>query len=152
VRAASYAGDPAWLVHSNETRLVMVMVEGTAAVNGIDAILAVDDLDAIFLGPVDLSHALGVPGQPDHPLVLRTLSEVAAKASTSAVATAIFAPDAQRARGWWSQGLRMVACAVDSRTILEGLRATVRDATPDARSRQAATAPDSRRLPAEPLR
>jgi 4-hydroxy-2-oxoheptanedioate aldolase len=132
VRAAGYAGDPEWLARSNEDTLVMVMVEGTGAVRDIDQILAVDGLDAIFLGPVDLSHALGVPGQPEHPLVLRTLAEVAGKAAATGVTVAVFAPHAQRARTSWADGPTMVACAVDSRLILDVLRATVREARSDS--------------------
>jgi 4-hydroxy-2-oxoheptanedioate aldolase len=128
VRAARYAGSPEWLARSNEETLVMVMVEGTEAVRQIDRIIGVDGLDAIFLGPVDMSHALGVPGQPEHPRVLSTLVEVAGKARAADVTAAVFAPDAARARAWWSAGLTMVACAVDSRMILDGLRSTVHEA------------------------
>lgn len=128
VRAARYAGDASWLAESNDRTAVMVMVEGSDAIRDIDGILAVEGLDAVFLGPVDMSHALGVPGQPEHPLVLDALTAVAAKAASAVVATAVFAPDAARARKWRSRGVSMVACAVDSNLILDGLTGTVRRA------------------------
>jgi 4-hydroxy-2-oxoheptanedioate aldolase len=133
VRAARYDGSPRWLAESNERTLVMVMVEAAAAVRDIDKIVAVDGLDAVFLGPVDMSHALGVPGQPEHPRVLETLTEVAGRATAAGMAAAVFAPDAARARRWSARGLRLVACAVDSRMILDGLR-TVREAAADPRA------------------
>jgi 4-hydroxy-2-oxoheptanedioate aldolase len=130
VRAARFAGSPQWLADSNDRTLVMVMVEGTAAVHDIDQIVAVTGLDAVFLGPVDLSHALGVPGQPEHPKVLATLAEVADRAAQVGVAVAVFAPEPDRARAWLSQGLQLVACAVDSRMILDGLRRVRQAAAP----------------------
>jgi 4-hydroxy-2-oxoheptanedioate aldolase len=130
VRAARYQGDPAWLAASNDSTLVMVMVEGAEAVNGIDEILAVDGLDAVFLGPVDLSHALGVPGQPEHPRVLSTLADVARRAAAAKVGVAVFAPDARRARYWRERGLNLVACGVDSYLVLDALRAKVRSISP----------------------
>ncbi|WP_341719187.1 aldolase/citrate lyase family protein [Micromonospora sp. FIMYZ51] len=130
VRAARFTGDPEWLARSNEETLVMVMVEGVEAIRSIDDIMVVDGLDAIFLGPVDTSHALGLPGQPDHPLVLETLTAVAATARSVGMATAVFAPAPPRARDWWNRGLGLVACAVDSRMILDGLSEVRRAAHP----------------------
>ena len=122
VRAAGFAGTPRWLAQANEDTLVMVMIEGMQAIRQIDDITAVDGLDAVFMGPVDTSHALGVPGRPDHPLVLRTLADVAVRAAKSGTATAVFAPSAERAHTWWKAGIDMVACSVDSRMVLDGLR------------------------------
>jgi 4-hydroxy-2-oxoheptanedioate aldolase len=128
VRAADYDGDERWPGRANETVMVMVMIEGVRAIEDIDRILAVEGLDAVFLGPVDLSHALGVPGRPEHPLVLAKLAGVAAKAADTPVAVAVFAPSAEPARRWRALGVTMVACAVDSRLILEGMRAVVAEA------------------------
>lgn len=131
VRAARFAGGPQWLTDSNDRTLVMVMVEGVAAVHDIDQIVAVPGLDAVFLGPVDLSHALGVPGQPEHPKVLAALAEAADRAARAGVAVAVFAPDPARAQMWLARGLQLVACAVDSRMILDGLRQIRQAARPD---------------------
>jgi 4-hydroxy-2-oxoheptanedioate aldolase len=137
VRAARFDGDPAWLAAANDRTLVMVMVEGAEAVRDIDDIIATPGLDAIFLGPVDMSHALGVPGQPEHPLVLETLTAVAGKAAAQGMAAAVFAPDADRAQAWWARGLSLVACGVDSRVLLTAMR--------DLRA--AARPPEPQRLP-----
>lgn len=132
VRAAGFAGSAQWLARSNEDTLVMVMVEGVEAIRRVGDITALPGLDAVFMGPVDTSHALGVPGQPDHPLVLRTLADVAERAARSGTATAVFAPSPQRAQAWWKLGIDMVACAVDSRMVLDGLRQVGDAARPPA--------------------
>jgi len=77
VRAAGYGTTPDWLRAANESVVVMLMVEGTDGIAAMPGIVGLDGLDAVFLGPVDLSHALGVPGQVDHPEVVSALEKVA---------------------------------------------------------------------------
>lgn len=130
VRAADFGGGPDWLARANREVAVMVMVEGVEGVAALPEILDVPGLDAIFMGPVDLSHALGVPGQPGHPRVLAELAAVAGKAAARGVAAAVFAPDTERARAWLGQGVPVVACGVDAgiiRTALAGVPAAVRE-------------------------
>jgi 4-hydroxy-2-oxoheptanedioate aldolase len=122
VRAARFQGDTSWPAQSNASVLVMVMIEGVDGVRALPEILAVPGLDAIFMGPVDLSHSLGVPGQTEHPEVLRTLTGIAGRAAGAGVATAVFAPSPERARTWWDKGITLVACGVDTKVVLDGLR------------------------------
>jgi 4-hydroxy-2-oxoheptanedioate aldolase len=49
--------------HMNESILGIVQIESAAAVGEADAIAAIDGVDVLFVGPADLSHSLGVPGQ-----------------------------------------------------------------------------------------
>jgi 4-hydroxy-2-oxoheptanedioate aldolase len=125
VRSGGYGGDSALLARAGRDAAVLVMVEGAAGVAAVPEILAVPGLDGIFLGPVDLSHSLGVPGQTEHPRVIGTLREVAAQAAAAGVAAAVFAPEPRRARDWLQRGLRLVACGVDTGLALEGLRQCV---------------------------
>jgi 2-dehydro-3-deoxyglucarate aldolase/4-hydroxy-2-oxoheptanedioate aldolase len=68
-RAAGYTGNAMpYLTSANAETIVMVAVETTEAVENLDEILSVDDLDGIFIGPMDLASSmghLGDPGQPD---------------------------------------------------------------------------------------
>jgi 2-keto-3-deoxy-L-rhamnonate aldolase RhmA len=130
VRAAGYGTVPDWYAAANRDTAVLVMIEGVAGVAAIPEILAVPGLDAIFLGPVDLSHSMGVPGQIDHPRVREAMESVAAKATAQGLATAVFAPDAERARAWWTLGIRLVACGVDTRLVQDAFAAVVTAARP----------------------
>ncbi len=51
---------------ANDEIVGIAQVESRAAVEAADAIASVDGVDVLFVGPADLSHALGVPGQIDH--------------------------------------------------------------------------------------
>ena len=52
-------------------------------------------MDAIFIGPVDLSASLGVPGQVDHPTVVATITDLIETATKRSVGVSIFAPTAE---------------------------------------------------------
>ncbi len=54
---------------ANDNIAVVVMIESKQAVENIDAILAVDGVDAVFIGPYDMSGSYGLTGQPDHPVI-----------------------------------------------------------------------------------
>lgn len=142
VRAAGYSGDGAWFDEANRTVAVMVMIEGSEGLEAIEEILGVPGLDAVFLGPVDMSHSLGVPGQTDHPRVTEALERVVHGALRRGVATAVFAPDADRARTWRSLGVTLIALGVDAafiRSSLERAADSVRSASMTAQSRRSRT-------------
>jgi 2-keto-3-deoxy-L-rhamnonate aldolase RhmA len=65
---------------SNEGVTVVVQIEEEEAVRNIDEILDVKGVDAILLGPSDLSLSVGVPGQFQNPELVRTIDEVLAAA------------------------------------------------------------------------
>ena len=54
----------------------MIQVESIEAVNNIEELLAFDEIDAVMVGPYDISGSLGVPGQLNHPKVLEASKKV----------------------------------------------------------------------------
>jgi len=54
---------------ANHQRMVIVQIEDPEAMDHLDSIAALEGIDMLFFGPGDYSHALGVPGELDHPLV-----------------------------------------------------------------------------------
>jgi 4-hydroxy-2-oxoheptanedioate aldolase len=87
-RAAAYGSIPLQqhMERSNEEVLLAVMVEDLAAVEQIEAIAATPGVDLVAIGPSDLSRALGLTGQPDHPRLAQTIQGIAkaVKASNNA--------------------------------------------------------------------
>ncbi|MBN2307430.1 MAG: aldolase [Candidatus Hydrogenedentes bacterium] len=67
-----------YLRFANEQRFLLVQIEDKEAVDCMEDIVATDGIDVIFLGPGDLSHSYGVPGQFDHPLVTAAVDKLAA--------------------------------------------------------------------------
>jgi 4-hydroxy-2-oxoheptanedioate aldolase len=77
-RSAHYGFiDPAaYAAQSNAQTLVACYCETAAAIDNLDEILTVPEIDVIFIGPFDLSQALGVMGQPNHPKVQAAIDEI----------------------------------------------------------------------------
>jgi 4-hydroxy-2-oxoheptanedioate aldolase len=65
VRAALYAGRD-YFAHADDEVLCIAMVETAEAVGNLDDILSVPGVDAVYIGPSDLSVSLGLPPAYDH--------------------------------------------------------------------------------------
>lgn len=60
----------------NQSGTLIIQVESITAVDNIEKLIANDEVDAVMLGPYDISGSLGVPGQTEHPLVKEASSKV----------------------------------------------------------------------------
>ena len=58
---------------ANRDHFTAIQIETIGALEDVDAIAAIDDVDLLFVGPSDLSQALGVLGQPDHEIVWKAI-------------------------------------------------------------------------------
>lgn len=125
VRGADYSGRAEWFAEQNEEIAVMLMVEGAGGVADLPEILDVPGLDGIFLGPLDLSHALGVPGEMGHPKVIATIEDVLDRCAAKGLPTGIFAGSPEAARRWQERGVTLIGLGVDTAHILGALRAVV---------------------------
>jgi 2-keto-3-deoxy-L-rhamnonate aldolase RhmA len=67
-----------YLTWCNEKTIIMVDVESKSAIDDLDAIIALDQLDVIHTGPWDLASAYGHPGHPEHPDI-QTVNDAAHK-------------------------------------------------------------------------
>lgn len=122
VRAADYGERADWFQSANSEAAVFLMVEGKEGVAAAADIVRTPSLDGVFLGPVDLSHALGVPGEINHPKVVEQMRKVIDVASSCSVATAVFSPTPQGAENWIRHGARLIGLGVDTAHVLNGLK------------------------------
>ena len=99
--------------------VVAVQIEHRDAVDNIDAILAVDGVDAFLIGPYDLSCSLGLPGALDHPLVLQAIEHVreAGRRSGKPGGIHIVEPDPDQLVKAVGAGFRFIAYGVDFRML-----------------------------------
>ncbi len=79
VRANDFATAPDYTAHANDATIVMVQIETVDGIDNAEEIIATEGVDAVFLGPSDLSVALGVPGQAKHPSVLDAIERLTAR-------------------------------------------------------------------------
>lgn len=92
---------------------VVVQIETVNAVRDIDRICSVDGVDAVFIGPSDLSAALGHMGNPNHPEVQETIRKIIVRAKANGKASGILAPMEADARHYIEMGATLVAVGSD---------------------------------------
>ncbi len=66
-----------YLREANEQRFVVIQIEDPEPLEKIDEIASVPGIDMLFFGPSDFSHAIGVPGELNHPRVVDARRRVA---------------------------------------------------------------------------
>lgn len=69
---------PAFMAETNPKVLTIAQIELECAVDDVDAIAAVEGIDALLIGPADLSGSLGVPGEFNHPKMDEAIAKTAA--------------------------------------------------------------------------
>ena len=99
---------------ANEKLTIVLQVEHIEGVQAIESILEVPGIDAILIGPFDLSGSLGVLGQITHPQVQDAMEEVRRHCEKADVPAGIFAVDAKSARGFIAEGYNLIALSTDS--------------------------------------
>jgi 4-hydroxy-2-oxoheptanedioate aldolase len=113
---------------SNEGAVNVLLVEGSEGVNRFSEIVAVPGVDAVMLGPFDLSVALGVPGEVEHPKVMEAFSRMIHTAGEQGVAVLpnVFAPEPAKAgelaAHWRSAGAAAVVVGTDKMLLADAFR------------------------------
>jgi 2-dehydro-3-deoxyglucarate aldolase/4-hydroxy-2-oxoheptanedioate aldolase len=125
-RAQGYGpGLPAYLASSHETLVVMPQIEHGDAVEEIDAILALEGIDCVMVGPFDLSASLGHPGALDHPTVVSAIRRVAQACERAGKRAGLFAASTDFAKRWQAEGFTVVAVGADVALLAEAALRTL---------------------------
>lgn len=113
-RACRFGLDAGALDRANDQVLGVVQIESAQAVAEAAAIAAIDGVDVLFVGPRDLSHDLGVPGQVTAPEFLDAIEQVRAAAHQQGKASGLLVNDGATARAKIAEGWTFVAIGSDS--------------------------------------
>jgi 4-hydroxy-2-oxoheptanedioate aldolase len=97
--------------------LCVVMVESPAAIDGLATTLAVDGVDGIYVGPRDLSYALGCALDPNDPVLRKELERVWAACAAAGKPGGVHASDGKTARLYRENGCQLLTVAVDSVSV-----------------------------------
>jgi 4-hydroxy-2-oxoheptanedioate aldolase len=98
----------------NAESLVAIHIETIQAVDALPDILAVEGIDVIFIGPTDLSHSLGVPGNVGHPSVQQAIDRIVDAVNGSNAALGIMVGNSKAAREWKDRGARYITVTFES--------------------------------------
>ena len=100
----------------NDEMILVAQLESIEAVGNIESMLSVEGIDALMIGPYDLSGSMGLTGQFDHPDFLAAMNRVKLAAEQRGVpmGTHIVQPDSDRLEAAIESGSRFIAYSTDS--------------------------------------
>lgn len=97
---------------ANEQLLVIALIEDARAIEHLPEILAVEGLDAISVGPADLSQSLGHPGERDHPAVREAIAEIVRQGVAAGKPVGMNAPTGADVARERARGVRITSVGV----------------------------------------
>ncbi len=101
----------------------VVMVESKAAMADLDATLAVDGVDGIYVGPRDLSYSLGCELNPNDPVLRAALERIWAACAAAGKPVGVHSADGATARLYRENGCRLVNVVSDVLAVARGTAA-----------------------------
>ena len=112
-----------YLDQYNYGNLCIANIESTPAVERLDELLGIDGLDAVFIGPHDLSISMGIPEQYDHPDFVAMVKTIVQKARKHTLGVGIhFSLEPQRQIDWIKEGVNIIVHSSDMALFSQRLR------------------------------
>lgn len=107
---------------TSESILGIIQIETVEALEELDQIANTSGVDVLFIGPADLTVALGIDGDLNHPLFLEAVDRIvkAAKKASKAVGILIFDPE--DFKKYQEMGIQLIACGSDATFVASGAR------------------------------
>ena len=127
VRALLYGGAD-YPQHANDTIVTFAMIETAQALDNLDAILSVEGLDAIYIGPSDLSLALGCRPVFDDldPKAQEAVDHILARAKAHGVVAGIHNGSTDGARARMASGFQFLTVSSDARLMAAGSQQVIK--------------------------
>ncbi|MDQ6760601.1 MAG: aldolase/citrate lyase family protein [Acidobacteriota bacterium] len=122
-------GIPEMIEHINANTMVVLQIETKLAVEIRDELLSVTGIDAVMVGPVDLSISLGVPGDFQHPLMVDAMEKIRDSCVAHGVAPGTQARTLALAKFWRERGMRFLGCGSETGMLFEKASELVRELT-----------------------
>ncbi len=105
--------------HYNANTMVVLQIETVAAVERRDELLSIPGIDAVMIGPVDLSISLGVPGDFENPKMVDAMEKVRDSCLKHGVAPGTQVRSVALAKFWKDRGMRFLGCGNEVSFLLE---------------------------------
>lgn len=119
-RSALWGKDLAAL-ESGRNAACIIQIETLSALHDAKEIAELDGVDALFVGPLDLSFILGVPRDFSHPTFVEACQKVIVAAQAAQKACGILAPDAASAKRYRDMGFTFIAIGSDSTLLAKAI-------------------------------
>ena len=110
---------PDVIEHMNANTMVVFQIETQTAVERCDELLAVGGIDAVMMGPADLSISLGVPGDFQHPRMVEAMEMVRDSCRRHGVAPGTQTRTLKLGQFWKERGMIFLGCSSDSGMLFD---------------------------------
>jgi 4-hydroxy-2-oxoheptanedioate aldolase len=119
-----------YLSQANDNTAVIIQIETLAAYENVEAFAKVPGVDLLFIGPFDLSNALGHPlaHGVEHPVLTSAIQKILDVAHANGKKAGIFTTSGEDARKRVEQGFDMVHIGTDVHLLIAGMSACVKEA------------------------
>ncbi len=122
-RASRWGRLPRYALEANAQICLLVQAETRLALSNLDAILATDGIDGVFIGPADLSASMGQVGNPGHPEVQAAIDDAITRIRRAGKAPGILTADTSLAKRYLELGATFVAVGLDTQILVRGTSA-----------------------------
>jgi len=125
-RAHKYGIDfDRYLEKANEETAVILQAESCEAVDNINDIANLKGVDAILIGPYDLSASLGMPGEINHPLVQSAINKIIKACQDVNVSLGFFGVSAEAVLAYKEKGCTLLTVGVDTTFLIKSASQTL---------------------------
>ena len=111
-----------YLEDVNRNSVCIIGIESVPAIENLDKILEINGIDAIFVGPNDLTISLGIPNQYDHPDYESALRQIIKSCQDKNTPVLIHHQSVDLTKKWLKEGARFVLHSSDRRQMHQGYR------------------------------
>ncbi|MDO6966241.1 HpcH/HpaI aldolase/citrate lyase family protein [Rhizobium alvei] len=119
-RASNFGLIGNYMQAADQEICLMLQIENRAGLAALDAIAATEGVDAVFIGPADLSADMGFPGQPFAPEVQAAIEDAIIRIRKHGKAAGVYMTDETYARRYIELGASFIAIGSDVTLLVEG--------------------------------
>lgn len=118
---------PEMIDNLNEHTMVVLQIETKKALDAREELLDVPGIDAVMIGPADLSISLGVPGEFQSPAVVDAMEAIKESCNKRGIAPGTQTRTLKMARFWQERGMRFLGCSSDTGMLYDRAKELITD-------------------------
>jgi len=104
---------------ANNEVFIILQIESKVAIDNLEELISIEGIDAVLIGPNDLSQDLGVPGELSHPIVQEHIEKLAEKCNRINFPWGVHLESPSMLIPWIEKGMRFVMCSSDISMIVD---------------------------------
>ena len=111
---------------ANRELMTIVQIESEEGVNNVEQIVSTKGVDAVMIGPADLTHDMGISGEIRHPKVQEAFREVIKQCNRYGVAPGVHLTGIADVHKWVKEGMRFITYSYDTKFFKDASREALR--------------------------